>query len=64
MGSEVQFAVSWLLVFRLVAWQQMEEGAVEEAALLRGAERKQREEKSPVPKFPSGLSSNDLVFSD
>ena len=42
----------------------MEEGAVEEAALLRAAERKQREEESPVPKFPSGLSSNDLVFSD
>lgn len=42
----------------------MEEGAVEEAALLMAAERKQREEGSRFPKFPSGLSSNDLVFSD
>lgn len=64
MGSEVQFAVSWLRVFGPVAGQHVEEGAVEEAALLRAAERKQREEESPVPKFPSGLSSNDLVFSD
>lgn len=50
MGSEVQCAVSWLLVFGPVAWKHMEEGAVEEAVCLMAAERKQREEESRVPK--------------